>query len=84
MIPIRQLLNRIRWDSEFAEGSFEVGYFDHIKQRIVRVPFDEILFEKGNNFSFLLRNCEGDLISIPFHRVRELHKDGSLIWRRLG
>jgi len=84
MIPIRQLLNRIRWDSEFAKGCFEVGYFDHIKREIVRVSFDEIIFEEGNKFSFLLRDYEGDLIAIPFHRVKELRKDGTLIWQRPG
>lgn len=84
MIPIRELLNRIRWDFEFAKGSFEVGYFDHIEQKIIHISFDEIIFEEGNKFSFLLRNYEGELISVPFHRVKELHKDGVLIWQRAG
>ena len=28
MIPIHELLNRIRWDAEFAKGTFELGYYD--------------------------------------------------------
>jgi hypothetical protein len=28
MIPIHELLNRIRWDSELAKGNFELGYYD--------------------------------------------------------
>ncbi|MDY0041469.1 MAG: DUF504 domain-containing protein [Desulforhabdus sp.] len=52
MIPIRDLLNRIRWDSEFAKGDFEIGYFDHVEQKIIRVSFSEIIFEEGNKFSF--------------------------------
>jgi uncharacterized protein (UPF0248 family) len=82
MIPIRDLLNRIRWDSEFAKDDFEIGYFDHVEQKIIRVSFSEIIFEEGNKFSFWLRNYEGELISIPFHRIRVLHKDGNLIWQR--
>jgi len=28
MISIHELLNRIRWDPEFAKGNFELGYYD--------------------------------------------------------
>ncbi|MBW1963074.1 MAG: DUF504 domain-containing protein, partial [Deltaproteobacteria bacterium] len=25
MIPVHELLNRIRWDKDFGKGSFEIG-----------------------------------------------------------
>jgi uncharacterized protein (UPF0248 family) len=28
MIPIRELLDRIRWDPEFAKSEFAIGYYD--------------------------------------------------------
>jgi hypothetical protein len=28
MIPIHELLNRIRWDPEFSKGDFQLGYYE--------------------------------------------------------
>ena len=52
MIPIQDLLHRIRWDSEFAKGEFVLGYYDRVGDRIVRVPFRRVYFEKGEHFMF--------------------------------
>lgn len=82
MIPIRELLSRIRWDKAFGKGRFEIGYFDQIERRIIRVSLREMSFEEGDHFSFQLQSDEGELVSIPLHRIREVYKDGALIWER--
>ena len=82
MIPIDELLNRIRWDKEFGKGVFEIGYEDHIEQKVIRIHFQNIRFKEGNHISFQVENAEGEVQTIPFHRVREVYKDGSLIWKR--
>ena len=82
VIPVHELLNRIRWDTRFGEGYFEIGYFDHVARRILRIPLRETVFEEGNRFSFQVRDSLGELQTIPFHRVREVLKDGLPIWRR--
>jgi uncharacterized protein (UPF0248 family) len=82
MRPIRELLNRIRWDKEFGKGNFEIGYDDHIEQKILRVPFRKITIREGDFFSFEAEDAQGVVRTIPFHRVREIHRDGHLIWRR--
>ena len=82
MQPIHELLSRIRWDTEFARGRFQIGYFDRVADRIVLVPFHEIRFPEGESEIFELLNDEGEAQSIPFHRVREVHKDGQVIWQR--
>ena len=82
MIPIHELLNKIRWNSEFGKGTFEIGYFDRVAQKIIRVSFKRILLEKGNHATFQLMDANGELLTIPFHRVREVYKDGELIWSR--
>jgi len=82
MIPMQDLLNRIRWDREFGTGSFEISYEDHEEERLLRVPFHEIVFEEGNRFSFQVQNREGAWVTIPFHRVREVYRNGQLIWQR--
>jgi uncharacterized protein (UPF0248 family) len=82
MQPIRELLSRIRWDREFGLGFFEIGYFDRVEEKIIRIPFTEIIRVPGNSFSFQIIDREGVGHTIPLHRVREVHRDGILIWKR--
>lgn len=82
MILIQDLLNRIRWDKDFGRGNFEIGYYDRVEDRIITVPFQQIQFKAGDHFSFFLIGPDGEAYSIPFHRVREVYKDGRLIWER--
>jgi uncharacterized protein (UPF0248 family) len=82
MIPVGKLLDRIRWDKEFGKGRIEVGYCDHEAGTVVRVPLAALRFEEGNRFSFRLETGNGEILSIPFHRIREVLRDGLPIWRR--
>ena len=82
MIPIHELLNRIRWDKEFGRGNFSIGYYDRVEERVIRVALREIFFEPDDHFSFDLIDEEGMLHSIPLHRIKEVYKDGELIWHR--
>jgi len=82
MIPIQDLLNRIRKDAEFARGEFELGYFDRVEDRVIRVPFREVKFPPDAPGSFELVDAEGGAHQVPLHRVREVFKDGQRIWHR--
>ena len=82
MIPIQKLLNRIEWDEEFGKGDFELGIYDRVKDAVERIPLGAAVFEKGNRFSFNLADAEGEVITIPFHRIREVYKNGECIWKR--
>lgn len=82
MMPINQLLNRIHWDAEFARGQFELGYFDRVEGRIIVVPFRKINFPHDEPQVFRLVDAEGGIHRVPFHRVREVYKDGQRIWQR--
>lgn len=82
MIPIQDLLNRIRWDEQFGKGRFEIGYYDRVYDAIIKVPFTELIFSKEDHFAFQLVNNFDERISIPFHRVRQVWKDGLIIWER--
>ena len=84
MTPIHELLNKIRWDPVFGCGSFEIGFFDRVDDQIERIELSEMAFEEGNHFSFELLHPNGHMIQIPFHRIREVYKDGELIWERSG
>jgi len=82
MIPIQDLLHRIRWDPEFGRGEFVVGYYDRVEHEIIRVPFREIAFPKDGPGVFELIDHEGQVHTIPLHRVRSVYKNGELIWHR--
>lgn len=82
MLPIRKLLSRIRWDREFGQGFFEIGYEDRLAGGIVRVPFSEVMIEPEERESFGVLNQEGGYRRIPFHRVREVYRDGICVWQR--
>src|SRR5438094_140223 len=82
MIPINELLNRIRWDREFARGEFELGYFDRVEDCIIVVPLREIEFPQDQPHVFQFVDAEGEIHRVPFHRVREVYKNSKRIWQR--
>ena len=82
MTPIQELLNRIRRDAEFARGQFELGYFDRVENRVIVVHIEVVEFPPEDPRAFQLMDADGRLHRVPFHRVREVYKDGQCIWRR--
>jgi uncharacterized protein (UPF0248 family) len=82
MIPLHELLNRIRWDPEFAGGTFELGYYDRVEDRVILVPFKEVSFPEDDSQAFRLADAEGRIHRVPLHRVREVYKDAQRIWHR--
>lgn len=82
MQPIRKLLSRIRWDREFGQGSFEIGYLDRVAGGLIRIPFRELMIEPEERESFGVLDADGVCRRIPFHRVREVYRNGECIWRR--
>ena len=84
MTPIHELLSRIRWDPEFGRGEFALGYWDRIAGRIVVVPLREVTLRQEDHFAFDMIGDDGEVHHVPFHRVRQVFRDGALIWERPG
>jgi len=82
VIPIHELLARIRWDPKFGRGHWEISYLDHARSELVRVPLERVRTLPGDHFMFDLVDDEGVAHSIPYHRVREVRRDGTLVWAR--
>ncbi|MDW7773531.1 MAG: DUF504 domain-containing protein [Desulfobulbaceae bacterium] len=82
MIPVHQLLSRIQWDREFGRGHFEIGYYDRVLDRIVRVPLFELIFAPNEPRAVKIMDREGVVHSVPLHRIKEVYKDNELIWYR--
>jgi uncharacterized protein (UPF0248 family) len=81
-LPIHKLLSRIRWDREFGQGTFVLGYEDRFSNEIIRVPFSQVMESPSFEHALRVLNPDGEAISIPLHRIVEVHKDGQLIWQR--
>ncbi len=84
MIPIHELLNRIKWDHEFGQAEFIIGYHDRFEDGVIKVPLKELFFDSEDHFDFELVDDMGTTHTIPLHRIREVYRDGRLIWRRDG
>jgi uncharacterized protein (UPF0248 family) len=82
MIPIHELLSRIRWDEHFAASRFVIGYWDRVEGRVLHADLREIMWDADNPSFFDLVDDGGVTHNIPFHRVREVWRDGELIWQR--
>lgn len=82
MMPIWDLLSRIRWDAEFGNAEFEIGYWDRVGQRLVRVPFRRLRFDERAHFVFAATEDDGSVHTVPMHRVRAVWRNGELIWQR--
>lgn len=82
MVPIRALLDHIRWDAAFGRADFVIGYYDRVERCVVRVPYAHLAFDPGNHFSFTAVEDDGSAYDVPLHRVREVHRNGELIWQR--
>ena len=82
MVPIHQLLARIEWDPHYARGAIEIAYLDRRKTGLVRVALERILARSA--FGFEAEQEDGTVQSIPYHRVREVRRDGVVIWSRLA
>ena len=84
MVPIHTLLARIRWDPHFGRGRWEIAYLDRARPGLVRVPLDEVRTQAHIGFVFDVVDEEGIAHSIPYHRVRQVWRDGKLVWSRLA
>ena len=82
MVPIHELLSRIRWDEAFGNADFVIGYYDRIQDDIVRVPLKKLFFEKNDRFDFELIDDRGMTHTIPLHRIKDVYRNGELIWHR--
>jgi uncharacterized protein (UPF0248 family) len=82
MQPVHDLLHRIQWDQSFADADFEIGYYDRIEERIILVPFSALHFPEDDLFAFELNNESDGVRRVPFHRVRQIFRNGQCIWSR--
>ncbi|MEM4266850.1 MAG: DUF504 domain-containing protein [Candidatus Nanoarchaeia archaeon] len=75
MVPIKELLNKIKWDKKENKKDYEIGYWDRIMGKEIRINYGEI--ESFDDEFFKLTHTQ-----IPLHRIRRVYKKGKLVWER--
>lgn len=84
MLAIRELLSRVRHDPAFGAAEFALGCFDRVSGRVERIPLGRVRLTPGDRFAFEVLDGDGPPRRIPFHRVREVYRNGECIWSRPG
>ena len=79
MQPIKDLLNKIKWDKRELPEEYLVYYLDRISQKLIKINYINIKrFE--DNFIVIEKNNEETYI--PMHRIKEVRKNNVLVWKR--
>lgn len=77
MIPIKNLLNKIKWDKKENPSDYSVFYLDKVKNDLVELRYNNIKRIEGN---FIVIGKEETYI--PLHRIRKIRKKGKTVWKR--
>lgn len=58
------------------------SYYDRVDDTVVRVPLERVQLTPGDHFAFQVIDADGYAHEVPFHRVRDVYRDGERIWHR--
>ena len=75
MIPVKDVLNKIKWDEKENPKDYEIVYIDRVLQQEVKIKFKSISKIEDNFMTV-------DEATIPLHRLVKVYKKGKLIWER--
>jgi len=78
MLPIHQLLNKIKWDKRENPSEYSIFYLDRILNKLIQIPYAKIKKLEG---SFMVLENE-DETNIPLHRVKKVMKNNEVVWER--
>ena len=79
MQPIKDLLNKIKWDKKENPEDYTIVYEDRIQKSYIEIPYIEIIRIEG---TFMVLERDGDEVNIPLHRIHGVKKKGIIIWKR--
>lgn len=76
MLPIHQLLNKIKWDKGENPKDYSIFYCDRIENDLIKIPYTKI---KRLEDSFMILNNIDDS-NIPLHRIKKVTKNNEIVW----
>lgn len=79
MKPIKDIINKIKWDKRENPEDYSLFYIDRISKELVELKMKDIARMESN---FLVIKDEEEETNIPLHRIREVRKKDITIWKR--
>ena len=79
MIPIKDFLNKIKWDESLDEKDFTIYYLDNLSKKLVAIKYTDIVKLEG---TFMLIKKDNEETFIPMHRIREVREKDKVVWKR--
>ena len=79
MQPIKDLINKIKWDKRENPDWYSIVYEDRVEKKYKEIKYNEIKKIEGG---FMVLDKDGEEVNIPMHRVRFVKKKNKLIWKR--
>ena len=80
MVTAKELLSRIKWDKNLKPEEYFIFYIDRVANKLAVIKYSDILKIDG---SFMVLDKYPEEVYIPLHRIREIRRDGKLVWRRI-
>ncbi len=77
MLPIQDLLNKIKWDKRENPEQYSIFYLDRILNKLIQIPYTKIKKLEG---SFMVIGEEET--DIPLHRIKKVMKNDAVVWER--
>ena len=78
MIPIKDFLNKIKWDKNENHSDYSIGYWDNQNKKLIFIKFEEIRKIEEN---FILLDREEETY-IPLHRIKIVKRNEEVVWKR--
>jgi len=75
MVPIQDLLNKIKWDKRENPSEYIIFYFDRILKKLIKIPYTKIKKLEG---SFMVLDNEEES-NIPLHRIKKVMKNNVVV-----
>lgn len=79
MRPIKDLLNKIKWDKREKPEDYSLFYFDRISKELIKIDYTDI---KSFEDNFIVAEKNNEEVYIPMHRIKEVRKNNIIVWKR--
>lgn len=79
MITIKELMNKIKWDTRENPQQYIFYYYDRVENKLKELKWDDIIRFDG---LFISVSKDGKQSYIPFHRIKKVVKENECVWRR--